>query len=121
MRTAHATVHPLTPRTTPAEAPQRPRPAPVGTLTYTVKEVAEMLSLNLGGTYRMIRTGDIPARKLGGRWVVPRRAFHDWLDSCIEITPAEAEANRRASVGELTDVEKDLIWAYRNDPKRHGA
>ena len=83
-----------------------------------------MLRLNLGGTYRMIRSGDIPARKLGGRWVVPRRAFHDWLDSLEDVTPAEAEANRRASIGDLTDDEKDLIWAYRNrrdGPGPHGA
>ena len=62
-----ATIHNLTPRTAPADAPPRSRPAPVGSLTYTVAEVAAMLSLNLGGTYRMIRSGDIPARELGGR------------------------------------------------------
>ncbi len=116
-----ATVHPLTPRTTPDAAPDRGRSAPVGSLTYTVAEVAHMLSLNLGGTYRMIRSGDIPARKLGGRWVVPRRAFHEWLESCVEVTAEEAEANRRASIGELTDDEKDLIWAHRQRGNRNGA
>ncbi len=124
MSTAHATVHTLTPRPDTAGAPGRGHLAPVGTLIYTVAEVAAMLSLNLGGTYRMIRSGDIPARKLGGRWVVPRRAFHDWLESCIEVTPEEAAANRRAGIGEITDEEKDLIWAYRNrhdGPATHGA
>jgi hypothetical protein len=29
----------------------------------------------------MVRTGQIPARRLGTRWVVPRRAFHTWLDA----------------------------------------
>ena len=116
-----ATVHTLTPRTRAADAPQRHRPAPVGSLTYTVKEVAEMLSLNLGGTYRMIRSGDIPSRKLGGRYVIPRRAFHDWLESCVEVSPDEAEANRRASIGDLTDEEKDLIWAHRKRTRRNGA
>ena len=116
-----ATVHPLTPRTAPGTATDRGRSAPVGSLTYTVAEVAEMLSLNLGGTYRMIRSGDIPARKLGGRWVVPRRAFHEWLESCVEVTPEEAEVNRRASIGELTDEEKDLIWAHRQRLSRNGA
>jgi excisionase family DNA binding protein len=116
-----ATVHPLTPRTAPIDAPDRGRPAPVGTLTYTVAEVANMLRLNLGGTYRMIRSGDIPAHKLGGRWVVPRRAFHTWLDSLQECSPEEATANRRAEIVDLTDEEKDIIWAYRNRPERHGA
>jgi excisionase family DNA binding protein len=116
-----ATIHQLTPRSTSADAPDRGRPAPVGTLTYTVAEVAHMLSLNLGGTYRMIRSGDIPAHKLGGRWVVPRKAFHEWLESCIEVTPEEAAANRRADIGDLTDAEKDLIWAHRHGPNTHGA
>ncbi|WP_063763791.1 helix-turn-helix domain-containing protein [Actinoplanes subtropicus] len=121
-----ATIHTLTPRTPAAEAPDRDRAAPLGSLTYTVAEVAQMLSLNLGGTYRMVRSGDIPSRKLGGRWVIPRRAFHDWLNSCTEVTPEEAAANRRASIGELTDEEKDLIWAHRvrkerDGPGNHGA
>jgi excisionase family DNA binding protein len=119
-----ATIHTLTPRTPPADAPDRDRAAPVGSLTYTVADVAHMLALNLGGTYRMVRKGDIPSRKLGGRWVIPRRAFHEWLDSCVEVTPAEAAANRRASIGDLTDEEKDLIWAHRNRPSgpgTHGA
>lgn len=124
MSTAPANVYTFTPRTSAADAPDRGRPASVGALTYTVAEVAYMLSLNLGGTYRMIRSGDIPARKLGGRWVVPRKAFHEWLDSCEEVTPEEAATNRRNSIGDLTDAEKDLIWAYRNrhdGPGTHGA
>lgn len=47
---------------------------------YTVAEVAEMLSLSLGGTYVLCRDGTIPARKLGSRWVIPKRRFHAWLD-----------------------------------------
>ncbi|MGX6604560.1 helix-turn-helix domain-containing protein [Micromonosporaceae bacterium Da 78-11] len=116
-----ATITALKPRTNPADAPDRGRSAPVGSLIYTVAEVADMLRLNLGGTYRMIRSGDIPARKLGGRWVVPRRAFHTWLDSLQEVTPEEATANRRADIGALTDAEKDLIWAHRNNPHSNGA
>ena len=48
---------------------------------YTVAEVAEMLNLALGGTYALVRAGEIPARKLGGRWVIPKAAFHDWLNA----------------------------------------
>lgn len=48
---------------------------------YTVREVAELLSLSLGSTYALIRSGDIPALKLGGRWVVPKKRFHEWLDA----------------------------------------
>ena len=78
--------------------PDRPEPPPVVTDTdssvllvqlggsgvYTVKEVSQYLRLSLGGTYALIRSGEIPAKKLGGRWVIPKRRFADWLDSCTE-------------------------------------
>ncbi|MFI5488895.1 hypothetical protein [Micromonospora echinaurantiaca] len=33
----------------------------------------------------------IPARKLGGRWVIPKKRFHAWLDECTEPATDEAE------------------------------
>jgi excisionase family DNA binding protein len=51
---------------------------------YTVKEVSQYLRLSLGGTYALIRSGEIPAKKLGGRWVIPKRRFTAWLDSCAK-------------------------------------
>ena len=54
----------------------------VGTpATYTVKEVATLLGLSLGGTYQAIRAGEIPAKRIRGRWIVPRHRFHAWLDA----------------------------------------
>jgi excisionase family DNA binding protein len=52
-----------------------------GRAVYTVREVAALLSLSVGSTYALIRSGDIPALKLGGRWVVPKKRFHEWLNS----------------------------------------
>jgi excisionase family DNA binding protein len=63
------------------EIPSTSRPRPASKVTYTVKEVAAMLRLNLGGTYQLIRTGQIPAKRLGNRWVVPVHRFHAWLDT----------------------------------------
>jgi excisionase family DNA binding protein len=63
------------------------RPHPAGRMVYTVKEVAEMLQLNLGGTYVLIRSGQIPAKKLGNRWVIPIHRFHAWLDAQTEPGP----------------------------------
>lgn len=51
---------------------------------YTVKEVSQCLRLSLGGTYALIRSGEIPAKRLGGRWVIPKRRFVAWLNSCAE-------------------------------------
>ena len=50
-------------------------------LTYDVKEVSEMLGLSLGSTYSLCRDGSLPAVRLGGRWLIPRKRFHEWLDS----------------------------------------
>ncbi len=47
---------------------------------YTVKEVAAMLSLSVSSAYTLVRAGQIPAERLGRRWVVPRSRFHAWLD-----------------------------------------
>jgi excisionase family DNA binding protein len=46
---------------------------------YTVRQVAGLLGLNLGITYELVRKGEIPAKRLGRRWLVPRAAFHAWL------------------------------------------
>ena len=48
--------------------------------TYTVREVAKLLSINVGVTYDLIRKGEIPAKRLGKRWLVPRQLFHAWLN-----------------------------------------
>jgi excisionase family DNA binding protein len=81
-----------TPRTRAPETDQTDRDG--GTViglgdraVYTVKEVAGLLSLSLGGTYELVRDGTVPALKLGGRWVIPKKRFHAWLESCM--VPAE--------------------------------
>jgi excisionase family DNA binding protein len=60
-------------------------PAPVIPISacavYTVAEVAHLLSLSRGSTYSLVRSGEIPALKLGGRWVIPKRRFHTWIDN----------------------------------------
>src|SRR3954453_10447627 len=56
---------------------------------YTVREVAHLLSLSLGATYALVRAGEIPARRLGSRWVIPRARFLQWLDECtVDPDPA---------------------------------
>jgi excisionase family DNA binding protein len=76
------------------------QPTPISRAVYTVAEVAKLLSLSLGSTYALARTGDIPAKKMGGRWVVPKRRFHAWLD---DLPEASAE-----------DIEREAATALRN-------
>lgn len=79
-----ATVYQLAPRV--GRNPSRPAgtaPVEVDSVcraVYTVAEVAALLDLSLGSTYALIRSGEIPARKMGGRWVISKRRFHAWLD-----------------------------------------
>ena len=70
---------------------------------YTVQEVAHLLGLALGGTYTLIREGTIPAIKVRGRWVVPKKRFHARLDGIEDqaddpIRPAAA-------------MFRQLVWA----------
>jgi len=53
-----------------------------GRATYTVDEVAVMLDLSRGNAYRFVREGVIPAKRVGRRWMVPRKTFHEWLETC---------------------------------------
>lgn len=71
-----------------ANGPAAPVLAMNGRAVYTVKEVAHLLSLSLGSTYALVRQGEIPALKMGGRWIVPKKRFHAWLDSCM--VPADS-------------------------------
>jgi excisionase family DNA binding protein len=51
-----------------------------GTEIYTVAQVARMLNMNVGTVYQLLRNGAIPAKRLGRRWVISRKRFHQWLD-----------------------------------------
>ncbi|TCB92060.1 DNA-binding protein [Micromonospora zingiberis] len=80
--------------TTPTEAggiPTRP-PATVARAVYTVAETAELLSLSLGFTYALLRSGEIPGIKLGGRWLVPKGRLHRWLDELPEASTEDVAA-----------------------------
>jgi len=57
------------------------------TAVYTVAQVAKLLDLSPGTAYSRVRAGDIPARRLGGRWVISKARFHAWLD---QTTSTEA-------------------------------
>jgi excisionase family DNA binding protein len=47
---------------------------------YNVKEVAAMLGINTVKAYELARRQDFPAIKIGRRILVPKEAFHRWLE-----------------------------------------
>lgn len=86
------TVIPFPPRpnpttTTGAEGIPASRPAPVASAVYTVAETAKILRLSLGSTYALLRSGDIPAKKIGGKWLIPKGRLHQWLDGYPKPPP----------------------------------
>lgn len=75
---------------------------------YTVEETAEILGMGRTRTYEMLRSGEIPAKRLGNRWVIPKTRFHDWLNDTPAAgsdpsTPAQPDAShlRRVSGDEV--------------------
>jgi len=50
-----------------------------------VADMAERLDMNERTVYRLIRSGELPAKKVGGQWRITVRAFVNWLDG-LETT-----------------------------------
>ena len=56
-------------------------------LTYTVREVTELLGISRSSAYECVRRGEIPALAFGRRVVVPRSA----LEALLSTPSAAAE------------------------------
>lgn len=106
-------VHPLPTRPTSTHPGQ---PAEHERAVYTVAEVAHLLTLSLGATYAMVRSGDIPARKIGARWVIPKHRFHTWLDELPDATDEEIRATERVLIIEDNDQATPSQHPSRNMP-----
>jgi excisionase family DNA binding protein len=48
-------------------------------LVYTIAEVANKLGIGLNQAYAAARKQEIPAIKIGGRWLVPKVQFDRWI------------------------------------------
>lgn len=48
-------------------------------LTFTVSEAADVLGISRSLAYELVRTGDLPHLRLGGRIVVPRVALRQLI------------------------------------------
>lgn len=55
--------------------------------TLTVPGLAELLNLSVGTTYQYLRRGEIPARRVGRRWVISRRRIESWLEDVHALAP----------------------------------
>ena len=68
-------------------------------------DVAEILNISSSQTYALVRSGELPAIKIGGRgqWRVERTVLEDYIQRCYAETRAFVQ--RLAGVGDeaLTD------------------
>jgi excisionase family DNA binding protein len=53
-------------------------------VTYTVPEVAGLLGISRATAYALLRNGEIPARRIGSRWIIACRRFDRWLQGDAE-------------------------------------
>ena len=56
--------------------------------TISVSKAAEVLGISRTTAYECVRTGDLPALRLGGRIVVPTQAIDDLLERASAIRSA---------------------------------
>lgn len=54
-------------------------------LTYTVKEVAQLLNLGLNKTYELVSNKNFPAIHVGRKIIIPKAALHRYLENCSNI------------------------------------
>lgn len=47
--------------------------------TYTVAEAAQRTGVSYDTILRRCKAGEIPARRIGQRWVIPIDLFEGWL------------------------------------------
>lgn len=54
----------------------------------TLADVAEILNISAAQTYALVRSGELPAIKIGGRgqWRVERDRLEDYIARCYEQT-----------------------------------
>lgn len=45
------------------------------------RQAAEFLGCNINRMYKLCRSNKFPARKIGQKWIIPKRGFLNWLNS----------------------------------------
>ena len=74
-----------------------------------LSDVAEVLNISASQTYALVRSGDLPAIKIGGRgqWRVERSQLEDYIQRAYEETRAFVSAHPLGRDGEPVE-EQDL-------------
>jgi excisionase family DNA binding protein len=70
-----------------------------------LSDVAEVLNISASQTYALVRSGELPAIKIGGRgqWRVERSQLEDYIQRAYADTRAFVDAHPLGRDGELPD------------------
>lgn len=60
----------------------------------SVSEACEFLRVSQPTLYRYIRKGDVPALKVGGKWLFHKESLGKWVESQIEQSTAARKEMR---------------------------
>ncbi|MCF8056259.1 MAG: helix-turn-helix transcriptional regulator [Desulfocapsa sp.] len=74
----------------------------------TTRDVAELLNVNEKMVYSLVNDKGLPATKVTGKWLFPRRLVEEWLESHI--------LNYRPNSGDLSSNDGLLLLAGSDDP-----
>ncbi|MBN1532025.1 MAG: helix-turn-helix transcriptional regulator [Spirochaetes bacterium] len=72
----------------------------------SAEEIANYLKINVKNVYQFAKNGEIPATRIGNKWLFPRRIIDEWIDS-------SARRNVRATTLDYSDM---LLSIGSNDP-----
>jgi excisionase family DNA binding protein len=66
-------------------------------------DVAEVLNISASQTYALVRSGELPAIKIGGRgqWRVERNQLEEYIQRCYSETKAFVQAHPLGRDGEV--------------------
>jgi excisionase family DNA binding protein len=78
-------------------APAKPTPAPAEEI-MTVAALARYFRCNKATVYRLLKTKQIPAFKLGGGWHFSRSAIDEWM-AARQVHPPESAAKKPSGRG----------------------
>lgn len=71
---------------------------PMNRKAVSVPEAAEMIGLSVTRMYQLVHCGQVPAKHVGKRWLVPLAALDRWLET-PDVEPVQ-----------MTEEEKFIRW-----------
>jgi excisionase family DNA binding protein len=71
----------------------------------SLTDVAEVLNISASQTYALVRSGELPAIKIGGKgtWRVEQSALEDYISRCYAETRAFVESHPLGREVDVTD------------------